>query len=161
MPRWLDWGPGTLGVAALGTTTSHLDGSRSCELEAERLRLPYGFSSRVAVVPSPSEKTRGVSRQRSQGSPLPLPSSGAHTPGPGRTGRSQLLAAAAATRRPPLPGGALGAAWLSVGLRAGRDLGLRAPSPTLRTKDQRKMSSGPRGPTAAGLAEHSCRPHLL
>lgn len=54
-----------MGVAALGTTTSHLDGSRSCELEAERLRLPYGFSSRVAVVPSPSEKTRGVSRQRS------------------------------------------------------------------------------------------------
>lgn len=44
--------------------TSHLGGSRGCRLAAERLRLPYRSPSRVAAARSPSERTRGVSRQR-------------------------------------------------------------------------------------------------
>lgn len=161
MPRWLDWGAGTSGMAALGTTTSHLGGSRSCGLEAERLRLPYGSSSRVAVVPSPSEKTRGVSRQRSHRVPSSPAQLGRLHSGsrPNRKKPTTSNSSSSSTAAPIARGRPRGS--MTVGLRAGRDPGLRAPSPTLRTKDHSKMSTGPRGPTAARPAVRSSRSHLL
>lgn len=87
----------------------------------------------------------------SKGRILGLPAHGVHTPGLRRTGRIPSESAPAAARRPPAPGGALGAAWPPVGaLRAGRAPRLLAPSPALQTQEgERRVSLGRPGSTAA------------
>lgn len=57
------WNPGGGSLQGPHVPTSHLGESGGCGLEVERLRLPYWSPSRVAAARSPSERTRGVSRQ--------------------------------------------------------------------------------------------------